>query len=46
MHSKIHAVDEQIDRDDVVKEVEAEGFHLTKKLDHLPFMYVLVFEKR
>jgi len=36
----------RLDRDDVVKEVEAEGFHLTKQFDHLPFMYVLVFEKR
>ena len=36
----------RLDRDDVVKEVEAEGFHLRKQFDHLPFMYVLVFEKR
>lgn len=36
----------RLDRDDVVKEVEAEGFRLTKQSDHLPFMYVLVFEKR
>jgi cyclopropane fatty-acyl-phospholipid synthase-like methyltransferase len=36
----------RLDRDDVVKEVEAQGFHLTKQWDHLPFMYVLVFEKR
>ena len=36
----------RLDRDDVVKEVEAEGFHLTKTFDHMPFMYVLVFEKR
>ena len=36
----------RLDRDDVVKEVEAEGFHVTKQFDHLPFMYVLVFEKR
>ncbi len=35
----------RLDRDDVVKEVEAEGFHLTKQFDHTPFMYVLVFEK-
>src|SRR5262249_32882759 len=36
----------RLDRDDVVKEVEAQGFHLTKQWDHMPFMYVLVFEKR
>lgn len=30
---------------DVVKEVEAQGFRVTKQWDHLPFMYVLVFEK-
>ena len=36
----------RLDRDDVVKEVEAQGFHLTKQFDHMPFMYVLVFEKR
>ena len=36
----------RLDRDDVVKEVEAKGFHLTKTFDHMPFMYVLVFEKR
>jgi ubiquinone/menaquinone biosynthesis C-methylase UbiE len=36
----------RLDRDDVVKEVEAQGFRLTKQWDHLPFMYVLVFEKR
>jgi SAM-dependent methyltransferase len=36
----------RLDRDDVVKEVEAEGFHLSKMFDHMPFMYVLVFEKR
>jgi SAM-dependent methyltransferase len=36
----------RLDRDDVVKEVEAEGFHLTKTFDHMPFMYVLVFERR
>ena len=36
----------RLDRDDVVKEVEAVGFHLTKMFDHMPFMYVLVFEKR
>ncbi|MBS0377189.1 MAG: methyltransferase [Proteobacteria bacterium] len=35
----------RLDRDEVVKEVEAEGFHLTKQFDHMPFMYVLVFEK-
>jgi hypothetical protein len=29
-----------------VREVEAEGFHLTKQFDHMPFVYVLVFEKR
>jgi ubiquinone/menaquinone biosynthesis C-methylase UbiE len=36
----------RLDRDDVVKEIEAQGFHLTKQFDHMPFMYVLVFEKR
>ena len=36
----------RLDRDDVVKEVEAQGFHVTKRWDHLPYMYVLVFEKR
>jgi SAM-dependent methyltransferase len=36
----------RLDRDDVVKEVEAQGFHLTKQFDHMPFMYVLVFEER
>ena len=43
----------RLDRDDVVKEVEAQGFSLTKQWDHTtfswgqtPFMYVLVFEKR
>jgi ubiquinone/menaquinone biosynthesis C-methylase UbiE len=36
----------RLDRDDVEKEVETQGFHLTKQFDHLPFMYVLVFEKR
>ena len=43
----------RLDRDDVVKEVEAQGFSLTKHWDHMPFgwsqtsfLYVLVFEKR
>ena len=36
----------RLDRDDVVKEVEAQGFHLTKQWDHMPFIYVLVFEKQ
>ena len=43
----------RLDRDDVVKEIEAQGFRLTKQWDHLPFgwtqtpfEYVLVFEKR
>ncbi|SCK20778.1 Methylase involved in ubiquinone/menaquinone biosynthesis [Variovorax sp. HW608] len=43
----------RLDRDDVVKEVEAQGFGLTRQLDHktfswseTAFMYVLVFEKR
>jgi len=36
----------RLDRDDVVKEVEAQGFRVTKQWDHLPYMYVLVFEKR
>ena len=36
----------RLDRDDVVKEIEAEGFHLTAQFDHMPFMYVLTFENR
>ena len=43
----------RLDRDEVVKEIEGQGFNLTKQWDHLPlgssqtsFMYVLVFEKR
>lgn len=43
----------RLDRDDVVKEIEPQGFKLTKQWDHMPFgwsqtsfMYVLVFEKR
>lgn len=36
----------RLDRDDVVKEVQSQGFHLTKQFDHMPFLYVLVFEKR
>ena len=43
----------RLDRDDVVKEIEAQGFSLTKQWDHVtfgwrqtPFMYVLVLEKR
>ncbi len=36
----------RLDRDDVVKEVKAQGFRLTKQFDHMPFLYVLVFEKR
>jgi SAM-dependent methyltransferase len=43
----------RLDRDDVVKEIEGQGFSLTKQWDHVtfgwsqaPFMYVLVFEKR
>ena len=36
----------RLDRDDVVNEVEAEGFHLAAQFDHMPFMYVLIFEKR
>ena len=32
----------RLDRDDVVKEVEAQGFHLTKQFDHMSFIYVLV----
>lgn len=42
----------RLDRDDVVKEIEAQGFSLTKQWDHMPFgwsqisfLYVLVFEK-
>ena len=43
----------RLDRDDVVKEIEAQGFKLTKQWDHMPFSwsqtsftYVLVFTKR
>ena len=43
----------RLDRDDVVKEIEAQGFKLAKQWDHMhfgwshsPFLYVLVFEKR
>jgi cyclopropane fatty-acyl-phospholipid synthase-like methyltransferase len=43
----------RLDRDDVVKEVEAQGFRITKQWDHMPFgwgqtsfLYVLVFQKR
>lgn len=43
----------RLDRDDVVKEVEAQGFRLTKHWDHTPFgwtqtsfLYVLEFEKK
>lgn len=43
----------RLDRDDVVKEIEDQGFTLTKQWDHVPFSwgqtsftYVLVFEKR
>jgi cyclopropane fatty-acyl-phospholipid synthase-like methyltransferase len=43
----------RLDRDDVVKEIEAQGFRLTKQWDHeafgwgqTPFTYVLVFERR
>lgn len=36
----------RLDREDVVKEIEAQGFHVTKHWDRMPFMYVLVFEKR
>ena len=43
----------RLDRDDVVKEIEVQGFKLSKKWDHVPFSwtrisytYVLVFEKR
>ena len=43
----------RLDRDEVVKEIEAQGFSLTKQWDHMPFgwtpisfTYVLVFEKR
>jgi cyclopropane fatty-acyl-phospholipid synthase-like methyltransferase len=43
----------RLDRDDVVKEVEAQGFRIAKQWDHMPsnwgqtsFIYVLVFEKR
>ena len=43
----------RLDRDDVVKEIEAQGFNLANQWDHVPFSwsqasftYVLVFEKR
>jgi ubiquinone/menaquinone biosynthesis C-methylase UbiE len=33
----------RLDRDDVAKEVSAQGFHLSKEFDHLPHEYVLMF---
>jgi ubiquinone/menaquinone biosynthesis C-methylase UbiE len=35
----------RIDRDEVVSEVQAEGFQLARRFDHLPHEYVLIFEK-
>lgn len=35
----------RLDRDDVIAEVSAHGFHLTRKFDHLPYEYVLDFAK-
>lgn len=35
----------RLDRDEVVGEVEAQGFHLTRRFDHLPHEYVLMFSK-
>jgi len=35
----------RLDRDGVVAEVSAHGFHLTKSFDHLPYQYVLDFAK-
>lgn len=35
----------RLDRDDVIAEVSAHGFHLTKKFDHLPYEYVLDFAR-
>lgn len=36
----------RLDPDEVVPEVEAQGFHLARQFDHLPHVYVLIFEKR
>ena len=35
----------RLDRDGVVAEVTAHGFHLTRSFDHLPYEYVLDFAK-
>src|ERR1035437_5656003 len=35
----------RLDRDGVVAEVSAHGFHLTKSFDHLPYEYVLNFAR-
>ncbi len=36
----------RIDRDEVASEVEAQGFRLARRFDHLPHEYVMIFEKR
>jgi SAM-dependent methyltransferase len=33
----------RLDRDDVAGEVSAQGFHLSRQFDHLPYEYVLIF---
>jgi ubiquinone/menaquinone biosynthesis C-methylase UbiE len=35
----------RLDRDEVVAEVEAQGFRLARRFDHLPHEYVLTFSK-
>lgn len=35
----------RLDRDGVIQEVSAHGFHLTKAFDHLPYEYVLDFAR-
>jgi ubiquinone/menaquinone biosynthesis C-methylase UbiE len=36
----------RLDRDEVVAEVSAQGFHLVRSFDHLPHEYVLMFGKK
>ena len=33
------------DRDEVIREIQRNGFHLTRQFDHLPHEYVLIFRK-
>jgi predicted methyltransferase len=35
----------RLDRDEVVTEVQAQGFRLSNSFDHLPYEYVLIFHK-